>query len=318
MELQRARNAKRALETALASRVRDASTKERNFAVGLAPGVAETHYRVAIRAPAPESVTERDLRLIQRFAGDDYDLRYTGTIAPLTGASSAPSGSAPVLRIGDSIAHCRCTAGTLGFFARRTIDGVVGLVSNNHVIALEDEGKEGDEIVHPGPMDGGDAGSRVVAHLAGGYPTIHRKQARVDCAFALLVESLDFDPHTLGSAGRVTLASAVIDLTEPVAKIGRTTQLTHGTITAFELDDLPVMYSQKRIRFFGQIEVQSTDDDPFSKGGDSGSLVFTHPRGVPVGIVFAGSAMGGKDKIPLTYVNPIDAVLTSLGVGFVP
>ena len=54
---------------------------------------------------------------------------------------------------GCSIGHRDITAGTLGAVLRR--DGKLGLLSNNHVIANSNRGREGDLILQPGPYDDG-------------------------------------------------------------------------------------------------------------------------------------------------------------------
>ena len=64
--------------------------------------------------------------------------------------------------------------------------------------------------------------------------------------------------------------------------------------------------------FANQIEIESTGTGPFSRGGDSGSLVY-RVDGVALGLLFAGSESGGDNGTGLTYVNPIEAVLSAFG-----
>ena len=66
------------------------------------------------------------------------------------------------------------------------------------------------------------------------------------------------------------------------------------------------------LSFDDQIEVEGVGDDQFSRGGDSGSLVYRED-GVALGLLFAGSETGGENGSGLTYLNPIDAVLDALG-----
>ncbi len=56
---------------------------------------------------------------------------------------------------GVSLAHHQDTAGTLGFVGSR--QGELVVVSNNHVLARENEARRGDAILQPGPSDGGTA-----------------------------------------------------------------------------------------------------------------------------------------------------------------
>ena len=84
-------------------------------------------------------------------------------------------------------------------------------------------------------------------------------------------------------------------------------------MTAIELDDVLVGYGEElgNLRFDDQIEIEGIGTDPFSRGGDSGSLVYRED-GVALGLLFAGSESGGENGRGLTYVNPIDAVLAAL------
>ena len=58
--------------------------------------------------------------------------------------------------------------------------------------------------------------------------------------------------------------------------------------------------------------MESTGTGPFSRGGDSGSLVY-RADGVALGLLFAGSETGGDNGTGLTYINPINTVLRELG-----
>ena len=102
---------------------------------------------------------------------------------------------------------------------------------------------------------------------------------------------------------------------EEVEKIGRTTGITQGRVSAIELDDVVVGYGPGLgdISLDSQIEVEGTGAGPFSRGGDSGSLVYRRADGVALGLLFAGSETGGENGTGLTYLNPIDAVLEALG-----
>ena len=89
-----------------------------------------------------------------------------------------------------------------------------------------------------------------------------------------------------------------------------------GRITAIELDVADVVIGSDRFSFENQIEVEGTGPSPFSRGGDSGSLVVNTQRRA-IGLLFAGSTTGGSNGKGLTYVNPIGDVLSSLDATFV-
>ena len=138
--------------------------------------------------------------------------------------------------------------------------------------------------------------------------------ATVDCAIALLDEQ-EVDPEY--PVGRITTTAVALG-GEQVAKIGRTTAVTRGRVSAIELDNVVVGYGEElgELSFDNQIEIESTGSGPFSRGGDSGSLVYRED-GVALGLLFAGSESGGENGTGLTYINPIDAVLDALGVTLV-
>ena len=211
------------------------------------------------------------------------------------------------LRPGVSIAHVSVTAGTLGAFV--LVDGAVHALSNFHVLAGSPDARPGDLVLQPGPADGGRAPADRVGTLAAFAPLERGRTATVDAAVALLDESGVDATYPVGAV--TTTARAVGG--EKVGKIGRTTAVTAGRVTAIELDDVLVGYGDDlgNLRFDDQIEIEGVGTDAFSRGGDSGSLVYRED-GVALGLLFAGSETGGDNGRGLTYCNPIDAVLESL------
>ncbi|QKH39776.1 hypothetical protein FOC84_21295 [Achromobacter pestifer] len=97
-----------------------------------------------------------------------------------------------------------------------------------------------------------------------------------------------------------------------VGKSGRTTGLTQGRVTQIGVS-VNVNYGGGRVALFrNQIAIQSVNANPFSAGGDSGSLIWHWATGVrPVGLLFAGG--GGT-----TFANPIGAALSSLNIRLLP
>ncbi|MFI2753813.1 hypothetical protein ACGIF2_10300 [Cellulomonas sp. P22] len=297
--------------------------------LGLAPR-GDGGYTVAVRYRLGLPAVRRLARKVIEQAGPAVDVRRTGRIRPVTTEHLvSPEGSdrrighrPPVatalavgqtdrvrpLRPGVSIAHVDVTAGTLGAFVR--VDGVLHALSNYHVLVGSPQGQIGDVVVQPGPADGGHAPQDRVGTLAASVPLEHGRNATVDAAVAVLDDpTVDLDYPV----GRITSTTVAFG-GEDVAKIGRTTALTVGRVTAIELDDVVVGYGGGlgNLRFDDQIEVESTGEGPFSRGGDSGSLVY-RADGVAIGLLFAGSETGGDNGTGLTYLNPIDAVLGALG-----
>lgn len=287
----------------------------RNFALGVTmPGAEASDFGIAVRARSKAALSENDLRIIEARAGGQVGVRYTGPITASAGIAAAAPGATERFGIGASVGHPRCKAGTLGLFARRNSDQAIGFVSANHIIAAEDRGRDNDEILYPAPADKGKSPRDIVGRLCGDYPRLSDKAVRVDCAFGRLVKGREYNARSLDGM-RMLSGDLVTSYDDPlVSKIGRTTGLTHGRISAVELDEVWVDYATDAIRFDGQIEVQSDGIAPFTLPGDSGSLVFTTAGCNPLGLVFANSAAGGPGNLGLTYVHPIDVVLTALGV----
>jgi hypothetical protein len=197
----------------------------------------------------------------------------------------------------------------LGCFARDD-DGVVGLISNNHVIALEDRGTAGDEILHPSPADHGVTPQNVIARLRSPYPRIRGGTKIVDCAFGEIVDGVAWDP-SLRSGKRLRASPGPVTKKLSVFKYGRTTHATEGRVLAFEVDKVVVDYAGGfSVRFDDQIEIEP-DSGVFADRGDSGALVHDEDR-YAVGLLFAVI-----ENRALAYANPMQSVLTALQVRLV-
>lgn len=222
---------------------------------------------------------------------------------------------------GVSVAHVSVTAGTLGSRA-------IGLtapwnnrhliLSNNHVLANSNAASVGDSIVQPGPADGGRHPADQIAILArwvpinfGGAPNF------VDAAFGWAWhERIRGEQYYLSGGApafyRTGTAPLAATLGMVVGKSGRTTGLTQGRVTQIGVS-VNVNYGGGRVALFrNQIAIQSVNANPFSAGGDSGSLIWQWATGVrPVGLLFAGG--GGT-----TFANPIGAALAALNIRLLP
>src|SRR5712671_2635817 len=145
--------------------------------------------------------------------------------------------------MGFSVGHPAITAGTIGARVRDAL-GRVYILSNNHVLANSNGASIGDPEYQPGPFDGGTAADQIatlsdfqVINFTGGSNTI-------DAAIALtgsdvfdnavpsddgygMPNSTIFDD--LNGDGLIDDRNALLGLN--VQKYGRTTRLTHGTIT---------------------------------------------------------------------------------------
>jgi hypothetical protein len=200
-----------------------------------------------------------------------------------------------------------CSAGTLG--ARVLKGGNVYILSNNHVLARENEAAIGERIMQPGnyDTDGCDSpDSLVIGHLSQFIPINFNGNNTVDAALAsTTTEDVGNGTSTSGYGvpNKVTKAATAGML---VQKCGRTTGCTHGTVGAIGAT-INVQYEAGVATFTNQVVVTGKRG-AFSKAGDSGSLIVTDDATAnPVALLFAGGQT-------TTIGNPIGAVLSALGV----
>ena len=296
------------------------------LAFGLAPQV-DGGFGIAVRYRLGVPRARSIVRKVSAEVGPDGDIRRTGRIRPVS--ELGPQPPAPTsradgetdrrrpLRPGISIGHVGVTAGTLGAFVTRNppgdgsdTDHRLYALSNYHVLAGSPEARPGDVVLQPGPADGGLAPGDRIGELAQVVDLDSADAAFTDAAIARLDSVPVSFEYPVGRV--VTTASALGG--EIVGKVGRTTAVTHGRVTAIELDDVIVGYEDLgALSFDDQIEIENLDDGPFSRGGDSGALVYRED-GVALGLLFAGSESGGHRGKGLTYANPIHQVLEVLGV----
>ncbi|AOM14673.1 S1 family peptidase [Bacillus thuringiensis] len=182
------------------------------------------------------------------------------------------------------------------------------ILSNNHVLANSNNANIGDPILQPGPIDGGSDPTDRIATLSRFIPITFSSQVPlenqnnlVDAAIAEApFHQIDRSIHWIGSVQgwrrkqNVTVGTRVM-------KTGRTTNHTHGVITAVNAT-VDVNYGSGRVaRFRDQIVTTN-----LSSGGDSGSLITTND-GVAIGLLFAGSTS-------VTIANHIEHVRSLLGI----
>jgi hypothetical protein len=196
-----------------------------------------------------------------------------------------------------------CCSGTLG--ALVTGGGANYILSNNHVLARTDAAAIGEDISQPGLIDNNCAIPPIVADLSAFVPLGNN----VDAAIAQLRAGA---MNTTGSIMDIGTISSVVRAPAvglSVAKSGRTTGLTTGTISAINAS-INVQYQRgcgkgKKfvVSYTGQVVITGSS---FSAGGDSGSLIVSNNNcHQPVALLYAGSST-------TTIGNPIGEVLTKL------
>jgi hypothetical protein len=213
-----------------------------------------------------------------------------------------------------------CCSGTLGALVSR--NGEQFILSNNHVLARKDLAQPGEPITQPGLVDNGCVAGPLVANFAQAVKLQNANNTAVaDAALALVAPGqvdatgaiLQLGPVSCGLAGPAPPASTTIapSIGMLVAKSGRTTGLTCGTITAVAVDNVKVQYetscgatSSFTVTFNNQVVIQSST---FGSGGDSGSLIVNSDTAEPTALLFGGDSTSG-----VVVANPIQDVLAAL------
>ena len=215
----------------------------------------------------------------------------------------------PPIKLGTSggsvndISNAFCCGGTLGSLVMR--DGVLYLLSNNHILARSGVAAVGEDTLQPGLIDTGcrSTNSNIVGDFAGNLVPLGT--SNVDAAISTARSNVDTSGAILDiGAPCSNTQNATVGL--PVMKSGRTTGLTTGTVQAVDLN-VRVQY-QKGCGSGKKFTVTYTNQiatGNMSAGGDSGSLLVSNdgtPN--PVGLLFAGSSS-------VTIHNPIQDVVNA-------
>ena len=296
-----------------------AQARPRGLALGVAAGRGKGDYRLAIRVQDPEWLDSPLLEHIRREARGEVELRYTGAIHALAARRTGHWYRRRIrpLEIGISVAHKNVTAGTIGAFVRRGRSKDWFILSNNHVLADVNAGRPGDEILQPGPADGGRLRKEdIVARLAKFERISFSDPNLVDCAIARVVDGMEVVSGSIHGIGDLKgVREDDVELGMVVRKLGRTTGLKKGRVTAVALDDVAVDMGTGIASFDNQIEIESAETRAFCRGGDSGSLIVDADDRAAA-LLFAGADHGGTGNLGLTYANPIEAVIQALEVRF--
>ena len=280
---------------------------------------------VAEKPPASR-LAERD-KVPESMDGIPTDILLTG---PLWAQAARTDRHRPAPG-GVSIGHRDITAGTLGCLVKK--NGVIHILSNNHVMAKSNKAEIGDPILQPGRADNGSYPTDHIANLADfipisiaglpskcpistgvvalfngaataiGSPTrlqAIRRQATdnlVDVAIARPLDDNDVSDEILEIGSIQGLGSGELGMA--IKKSGRTTGLTTGEIQQIDVT-ANVQYGPGQIATFSDQLLAGA----MSQGGDSGSAVLDNDNRL-VGLLFAGSDT-------TTIINRIENVFSAL------
>lgn len=273
--------------------------------------------KIFVRSKVPlSSLTARE-KLPESIDGLPTDVEETGLILPLAkkkaATKPAPLPAMPNPRQKSRPTQPGCSvgfrlaappafrmAGTFG--ALVTHQGKPCVLSNNHVLAHENQLPLESSIFQPGLLDGGKPKTDEIARLSKFIPLRTQGSNDVDAALAELTAPANATRDVLFIGPPAGMGQAAMD--QIVHKFGRTTSYTVGRVVSVDTD-ISVAYGIGNLVFADQIVIRSLGSDSFSKAGDSGSLILTRPGNQGVGLLFAGSASH-------TIANHLDKVLASL------
>ena len=213
---------------------------------------------------------------------------------------------------GVSVGHPAITAGTLGCLVKKGENHYI--LSNNHVLANSNAATEGDRVLQPGSRDSGMSPDDEIATLQD-YQRIDFTGGpnHIDAAIALVGDcNQTIVLPEIMEIGIPQTAPRDATFDQTVRKHGRTTGHTVGVVVDISADVRVNFRNRRSAQFEDQIVVKSNDSNPFSRGGDSGSLIVNAGTCEPVGLLFAKSKHSG-----LTWANPIRLVLQHYGVTIV-
>lgn len=268
--------------------------------------------------------------------GVPTDVRETGYI----NAFQSPTDRFRPCPAGVSIGHIDITAGTFGCLVTKNRE--LFILSNNHVLANNNEAAIGDPILQPGLYDGArDPQDRLgylsefvpigfseeIPENSKGHPligtiatllnvlsaflgsSIRLKQYRaqkiinfVDAALAKPIDVKNVTNDIMGIGKIKGVSEGTLGMA--IKKSGRTTGLTHGSIEQIAVS-VKVSYGPNRTALFEDQLMAGA----MSSGGDSGSAVVDGDNRF-IGLLFAGSETS-------TIINKSSHVMNQLNIAMV-
>lgn len=295
-------------------------------------GFSEPERKVVIFTKQKLSAGERKIMPGKLPGG--FNVEYVhGGVAQVRGNPPSPHNHRPYFEkngrycCGSSVFPANCIgAGTLGLLARDK-EGLLYGVSNNHVSGACNHAQPGLPILAPGAVDvsADNCAPFTIGRHVRLLPINDGIPENVDisvnwdaCCFALTdddrVSSMQGNAYDTPEEVADPVPGMIVE------KIGRTTGHTHGVIVAQSASPIPVSYNVReygiqKVVFFEEVFIVQSHPHPFSKPGDSGSLVVSLDRhGVrrSVGLVFAGDPEKG-----LSFILPLRPILDKLELDIV-
>ncbi|WP_123538366.1 hypothetical protein [Halosimplex salinum] len=195
---------------------------------------------------------------------------------------------------GVSFGHPEITAGTLGSPPLEAEDGATVVLTNAHVAAPIDVAEPGDDVLQPGPADGGTEDDAIGTLVEGS--DISPDEPNTTDSAIVAVDPERFTDTVLGIGEFAGFTEVEMDAT--FTKSGRTTGVTTGDLRGRDARIKVRGYHDEPTVFEG-IDVFG----PMSAAGDSGSLIGIDGED---GFRATNLLFAGSDRTTLGV--PIDAV----------
>ncbi|MBV8519991.1 MAG: hypothetical protein JO197_21545 [Acidobacteria bacterium] len=275
---------------------------------GIATGVRAV--KVFVRVKFASEVLSDDERIAPAINGVPVDVEQIGTVRAFRAETQGVVMPNPRIRRRPAQPGCSigfiddelAMAGTFGALVKRGTK--LFILSNNHVLANENQLPAGAAIAEPGTLDHGrttDAIAKLAQFIELKLPP---QMNRVDAALAEVTKPDAVSRDILFIGAPRTPAAARIDMI--VQKFGRTTSYRAGRVISVATD-VKVGYDIGELLFENQVIVQGLNGQAFSAAGDSGSLITERTTNRAVGLLFAGSSSH-------TIANHVEDVLAALRV----
>ncbi|MEC4818110.1 MAG: hypothetical protein SAK29_33290 [Scytonema sp. PMC 1069.18] len=255
--------------------------------------------RICVRVYVREKLLNSDLsrweKIPSEVNGLPTDVIKVGEILPMQHRTLC----------GVSVGHYQVTGGTLGCLVQCDRNQRY-ILSNNHVLAHINQANNGDAILEPSLLEGGDI-NHPIARLTDFEPIQWQGQSNtMDAAIAKLIEEQDVDTK-ICEVGYVQETPMLAEIERRVCKYGSTTGLTQGIVEGLSEDVFDIWYdNNRRASFQEQIAIRGVCSS-FSEPGDSGSLIVDEETKQPIALLFAGSS-------DITFANPISPILQRFNV----
>lgn len=304
---------------------------------------ADPSVVVSVTQKMPRHMLPEDEVIPPELEDIPTDVVQTGEIRAL---ALNRQGRVRPVRPGISIAHVSGSAGTVACVVTR--GGKPYLLSNNHVLAMLNDGQPGDAVLQPGPVDGGtllDAVGTLSDYIPLRFtdeavqPPSEEPPVGEPKGCAALIGGIfgavgqvshptTAQPAVLGSPVYNYVDAALVDMAETVDVSPDIVDVGGPPLgTAEPALGMRLIKSGRTtgltqgtiVQFAVTVDVKYGDRTarfanqimatPLSQPGDSGSLVLNYERSA-VGLLFSGSEL-------VTVINPIDLVLKALKVDLV-